>query len=148
MDIFINRDYEEILKEKGFKLTKQRKKVLEILLKNTDKHMTAEDIYNCIKGDCPEIGLTTVYRTLQLLNELKLIDKLNLDDGFIRYEIGELSTKHNHHHLICEKCGKVIEAMDDMLESIEERFYENHGFKVTNHIVKFYGICKDCESVE
>lgn len=143
MSIYLSSEYENILKEKGFKLTNQRKKVLEVLYKNSGKHMTAEEIYNSVKKECPEIGLTTVYRTVQLLSELKLIDKLNLDDGFIRYEIGELSKGHYHHHLICEKCGKVIEAKDDLFE-IEQRFYNNHGFKVTNHIVKFYGICSDC----
>lgn len=142
--MYINNEYENILKEKGFKLTNQRKKVLETLYNNSGQHMTAEEIYNKVKQECPEIGLTTVYRTVQLLSDLKLIGKLNLDDGFTRYEIGELSKGHYHHHLICEICGKVIEVKDDLLESVEERFYEKHGFKVTNHIVKFYGICSDC----
>jgi Fur family ferric uptake transcriptional regulator len=145
MSIYFNNEYENIIKEKGFKLTNQRKMILEVLYKNSSKHMTVEEIYNTVKKKCPEIGLATVYRTIQLLSELKLIGKLNLDDGFTRYEIGELTKRHYHHHLICEKCGKVIEVKDDLLESTEQLVYRNHGFKVTNHIVKFYGICDDCD---
>lgn len=107
--------------------------------------MTAEEIYIKVKEISPEIGLATVYRTIQLLHDLKLIDKLDLNDGFVRYEIGKLDDhKHHHHHLICEVCGKVIEAEDDLLDLIEETCSNKYQFKVTNHVVKFYGICSEC----
>lgn len=141
-------DFKRMLKEKGFKLTTQRRTVLDVLQNNEGNHLTAEEIYEIVREKCPEIGLATVYRTIQLLHELKLIDKLNLDDGFIRYEIGKFSNDnhhHHHHHLICENCGKVIEVEDDLMESIEEGFEEKYGFTVTDHKVKFYGICKDCK---
>lgn len=137
--------FKQMLKEKGFKITSQRESVLEVLKNNAGQHMTAEEIYIKVKEISPEIGLATVYRTIQLLHDLKLIDKLDLNDGFIRYEIGKVDAKeHHHHHLICEVCGKVIEAEDDLLDLIEETCYDKYQFKVTNHVVKFYGICSEC----
>lgn len=138
-------EFKKVLKDKGLKLTTQRKNVLEVLQDQEGSHLTAEEIYDFVKEKCPEIGLATVYRTIQLLNELKLIDKLNLDDGFIRYEIGKYNDDHHHHHLICEVCGDVIEVEDDLMESIEEEFNEKYNFMVTDHKVKFYGICGNCK---
>ena len=100
---FDREGFKNLLKKKGLKVTKQRLLVLQALASCPDKHLTAEEIYTIIKADCPEIGLATVYRTIQLLLELNLIDRINLDDGFVRYEIGsvgENDSKHHHHHLI------------------------------------------------
>lgn len=136
--------YEKTLKENGYKLTNQRRVVLEALYKRDGEHLTAEEVHQIVKEVNPEIGLATVYRTLQLLSELGLIDKLNLDDGIVRYEIGDMETKHRHHHLICESCGDILGVEDDMLDPIEEAFFNNYGFKVNDHVAKFYGICKKC----
>ena len=99
------------LKEKGLKVTHQRLLILSVLEQNSGRHMTAEDIYELVAEDYPEIGLATVYRTLQLLWDMQLVDRISLDDGCVRYEIGHLledETKHNHHHLICRSCGDSI----------------------------------------
>ena len=77
--------FKRLLKEKGLKVTRQRLVVLEILAENPEEHLTAEEIYERVKADNPDIGLATVYRTVQLLLELELIDRINLDDGFARY---------------------------------------------------------------
>ena len=77
-------DFKKILKEKGLKVTRQRLVVLEVLAGNAEEHLTAEEIYDRVKADNPDIGLATVYRTVQLLLELELIDRISLDDGFIR----------------------------------------------------------------
>ncbi|TCK98388.1 Fur family ferric uptake transcriptional regulator [Natranaerovirga hydrolytica] len=132
------------LKEKGLKLTTQRRTILEILEKHEGEHLTAEEIYELVKVDCPEIGLATVYRTVQLLLELDLIEKLNLDDGFVRYEIGKNDNEHHHHHLICNTCGKVYEVEDDLLDNLEDEIEKTFKFKVTDHKVKFYGVCEKC----
>jgi Fur family ferric uptake transcriptional regulator len=143
--------FKEILKQKGLKVTNQRVRVLEVLSNSNDKHLTAEEIYEIIKVDYPEIGLATVYRTIQLLLELNLIDRINLDDGFVRYEIGNMdanSEKHHHHHLICLDCGKVVSFEDDLLDELEKRIMDNVSFKVFDHEVKLYGKCKDCLAKE
>ena len=74
-------EFKEMLKKKGLKVTNQRLLVLEVLAENRDRHMTAEDIYELVKEDYPEIGLATIYRTVQLLLEMQLVDRINLDDG-------------------------------------------------------------------
>ena len=104
-------EFKQLLRDKGLKVTNQRLSVLEAIASCPEEHLTAEEIFALVKVDCPEIGLATVYRTIQLLNELHLIDRINFDDGFVRYEMGSAPNreqKHHHHHLICMKCGKVI----------------------------------------
>lgn len=135
------------LKEKGLKVTHQRILVLSVLEQNSGRHLTAEDIYELVSEDYPEIGLATVYRTLQLLWDMQLVDRLNLDDGCVRYEIGHLlegDAQHNHHHLICRKCNKVIPFTDDLLDDLEHQIEAVTGFHVLDHELKFYGFCRDC----
>lgn len=144
-------DFKRLLKEKGLKMTRQRLVVLEVLAENPEQHLTAEEIYERIKAANPDIGLATVYRTVQLLLELELIDRINLDDGFVRYEIGDMEKKrrhHRHHHLICLKCGRVSAFQEDMLEALETGVQEALGFQVTDHEVKLYGYCRDCSEKE
>ena len=139
--------FKKMLKEKGLKVTNQRLLVLEVLAENRDKHMTAEDIYELVKEDYPEIGLATIYRTVQLLLEMQLVDRINLDEGCVRYEIGELfdgEGKHHHHHLICKTCGKVLPFRDDLLDGLERHIEEKTGFHALAHELKFYGQCREC----
>ena len=119
--------FKEMLREKGLKVTNQRILVLEVLADHRDKHLTAEDIYELVREDYPEIGLATIYRTVQLLLEMQLVDRINLDDGCARYEIGEFfdgEERHHHHHLICRTCGKIIPFKDDLLENLEDKIEE------------------------
>ncbi len=139
--------FKEMLKAKGLKVTNQRLVVLKVLDKHRDIHMAVEDIYKLVKAECPDIGLATVYRTVQLLLEMKLVDRIHLDDGCVRYEIGHLvdgESKHTHHHLICRDCGKVLSFNDDLLEELENHIERMMGFRVLDHELKFYGQCKDC----
>ena len=106
------------------------------------------DTLSMVREDYPEIGLATIYRTVQLLLEMQLVDRINLDDGCARYEIGEVydgKNKHHHHHLICRTCGKITPFKDDLLEELERRIEEEEGFHVLDHELKFYGQCMDCQ---
>ena len=139
--------FKRILKENGLKVTRQRLVVLEAISSCPEEHLSADEIFALVKVDCPEIGLATVYRTIQLLSELHLIDRINFDDGYVRYEMGsafDREQKHHHHHLICSNCGKVISFQDDLLEELEEKSARTTGFEVVDHEVKLYGHCKDC----
>ncbi len=139
--------FKALLKQNGLKVTTQRVAILEVLSNRPDEHLTAEEIYDCVKEMFPDIGLATVYRTIQVLSELKLIDKLNLDDGYTRYEIGNRNLEnksHHHHHLICLECGQVFTFQDDLLEKLEDKIEETMGFTVVNHEVKLYGTCCEC----
>jgi Fe2+/Zn2+ uptake regulation proteins len=132
------------LKDKGYKLTPQRRAVLDVIIENEGKHLTTEEIYELVKKGCPEIGLATVYRTLQLLEEINLIFKLNLDDGRNRYELAHDEEDHHHHHLICVKCGSVTEVEGDLLDALENKIEQKYKFDITNHILKFFGYCSNC----
>ena len=139
--------FKRLLKQNGLKVTNQRVAILEVLNKRPGKHLTAEEIYDYVKENYPEIGIATVYRTIQMLSELNLIDKLNLDDGYVRYEISKKSSEnssHHHHHLICLECGSIYAFQDDLLETLEERIENTMGFRVVDHEVKLYGHCKRC----
>ena len=134
----------ELLRANGYKLTNQRLCVIDVLQENTGRHMTVEEIYMIVKKNSPEIGLSTVYRTMQLLQDLKLINTLNLDDGFVRYEVVNHDESHQHHHLICEVCGGVTEVEGDLLDAIEEDISNKYHFSISNHVLKFYGTCNKC----
>lgn len=148
----MNVDFRELLKKNGLKVTAQRTAIIEVLSNRPDEHLTAEEIYECVKFKYPEIGLATVYRTIQMLSEINLIDKLNLDDGYTRYEIGnhdfanheDKEYVHHHHHLICLVCGHVFAFQDDLLENLEKRIQDTMNFRVTDHEVKLFGYCINC----
>jgi len=137
--------FKTVLKENGYKLTPQRKATLEVLLNNQGEHLSTEEIYTEVRKTHPEIGLATVYRTMLLLEDLGLLIKHNFEDGRNRYELSHPDEDHDHHHLICLKCGRVSEVEEDLLGSLEEIVENKHGFKVINHKVKFYGHCSNCQ---
>lgn len=140
-------EFENLLREKGLKVTTQRLAVLTALSQGTDSHLTAEEIYELVKTSNPDIGLATVYRTIQLLLELKIIDRIHLDDGYVRYELGHVyedGDSHHHHHLICVKCGRVMSFQGDLLDEFEKKMESKTGFQIQDHDVKLYGYCADC----
>jgi len=134
----------EKLKEKGLKFTNQRKDIYDFFLKNQDKHMSAEEILSEIEKGNSEIGLATIYRTLQLFTDTGIIVKHDFDDGRSRYELKTDNDVHNHHHLICKNCSKIIEVKEDLLENIENQIQEIYKFNIIDHDVKFYGLCEEC----
>lgn len=136
----------DLLREKGLKVTSQRLMVLNILSAHGDEHLTVEEIYDLAKEESPEIGLATIYRTVQVLLELHVIEKVTFDDGFARYELNgeETGSGHRHHHAICTQCGKVYSLETDLLDTLEKQVFESLGFDVTDHEVKLYGLCSAC----
>lgn len=135
----------EDLKKRGYKLTPQRRAILDGIVKNEGKHLTVEEIYDDVKAECPEIGLATVYRTVLLLEDMGIICKLDLEDGCSRYELAHENENHRHHHLICSGCGKVMEVEGDLLDSLEEDIETKYKFKIMDHSVKFFGFCEECQ---
>ena len=134
------------LSERGYKMTPQRKEILQIFVEHSDyHHMSAEDVYKILREKDSEIGLATVYRALDLLSELGILVKVEFGDGCSRYELNTADPKlHHHHHLICLKCKKVIEFEEDLLDDLEEDIAKKSGFQILNHEVKFFGYCNDC----
>ncbi|WP_110952862.1 Fur family transcriptional regulator [Anaerosinus massiliensis] len=135
------------LQERHCKLTPQRQIVLQVFIDNPDKHLSAEDAHNLLRQNSSEIGLATVYRSLELLSDMDILQKMDFGDGRSRYEINEADTKqHHHHHLICMNCGSVCEFEDDLLEALEHDISEKCQFEIVDHQVKFYGYCQECQA--
>lgn len=134
------------LTERGYKMTPQRREIVQIFVEHTEyHHMSAEEVYKILRENKSEIGLATVYRGLELLSELGILVKVEFGDGCARYELNTADPKiHHHHHLICHKCKKVIEFEEDLLDDLEEDIAKKSGFQILNHEVKFFGYCSDC----
>ena len=137
----------------GFRMTNPREVIIGIL-QNTDKHLSAEDIYVKALKVYPAIGLTTVYRTLDLFSQIGLVQKFDFGDGKARYELtGKVKTKAHHHHLICTGCKTVIDFTDfkreelELMNKIEKSLSEKHKFKIMHHTVHFHGLCERCQNL-
>ena len=121
------------IREHKYKFTTQRRVILQAFLESKENHMCAEDVYEFVRDNNPEIGLATVYRSLELFTSLELLKKLDFGDGRSRYE------------LICLKCGKVIEFSYDFMNKMKEKIKKENGFAIVDYQLKFYGYCADCE---
>ncbi|MBO6304128.1 MAG: transcriptional repressor [Selenomonadaceae bacterium] len=142
---FTMADLKTMLQARQHKMTPQRQIVLQVFLDNPDEHLSAEDVHDLLKESHSEIGLATIYRSLELLCDLSVLSKIEFGDGCARYELTNTEPNgHHHHHIICVKCGKVIEFKDDLLEPLENAIENEFDFKIINHQVKFFGECKEC----
>ena len=136
----------------GYRLTIPREAILEVLSK-TSRHLSAEDVYLAVHKVYPAIGLTTIYRTLELLVQMRLVFKFDFGDKRARYELAE-GTKgiRHHHHLVCTKCGRIIDYTDfideekELLGQTEKGLSKKFNFKITNHIIQFYVLCDKCKN--
>lgn len=135
----------ELLIKNGYKVTKQREIIFEALKENSGSHLSPEELHDIVIKKDSDIGIATVYRTLQLLDELKVVYKINFNDNRYRYEISSEDETHHHHHLICTNCNKVIEVKRDLLEHAESIISNEYNFQIKDHSLKFYGICSDCQ---
>ena len=138
------------LHEAGYKFTDQRRRVLDVL-RNSHDHPTVEDLYARLRGRGERVSMGTIYRTVELLEKIGLVRKINLGDRN-RYEILESQSDRKHHyHLVCKKCGKIMDISEDMMtahaKSLEElvtEVGEIHGFQVSGHHFRIFGICRNC----
>lgn len=135
--------FKEILKHNGLKFTKQREAVLKTLY-NSDEHFSPESLYMKIKKNNPDlnVGIATVYRTLNLLEESDIATSISFGAAGKKFE---LANKPHHDHMICKTCGTIIEFEDEAIESRQESIANMHGFKLTNHLMQLYGICNKCQ---
>ena len=138
----------------GYRMTVPRQVILSVLNK-TSKHLSAEDVYMAVRRSYSNVGLTTVYRTLELLVQMGLIFKCDFGDGRARYELidGPKGERH-HHHLVCTGCGTVIDYTDfiddeaELLKRTEKGLSKKYNFDITNHLIQFYGVCGNCREQE
>ena len=134
---------------KEHRLTPQRRLVLEIFLENSERHLSAEEVFQVSREKGEDIGLATIYRSLDLLEELGLLHKMNFGDGRSRYEIASSNVEHHHHHhLVCLGCTRIFEVEDVLLHQLENVVENKYQFKIINHNLQFYGYCAVCRNQE
>ena len=131
----------EHIQKKGLKRTAQRELILDVFLR-TEEHLSSEDLYQLVKKEDPNVGQTTVYRTLKLLSEAGLAREVRFGDGRTHYEH---NYKHQHHdHMICSECGRIIEFYSAELEALQDAMAAKHKFEVSQHLLRIIGICAEC----
>lgn len=128
----------------GHKYTEQRQVVLDVILEHPNLHLSSDDICEFLRQKGLNIGQSTVYRTLLMLEKLNIVRKTDLDDGYTRYELSDCND-HAHHHLICMKCGGITDIEDDLLDDLEDRVCEKYHFQVKDHSLKLFGECEQCK---
>src|SRR5256712_6798776 len=129
------------IQKQGLKRTSQRDLILDVFLR-TEKHLSSEDLYRLVRELDPNIGQTTVYRTLKLLTEAGLAREVRFGDGRTHYEH---HYKHQHHdHMICSECGRIIEFFSAELEALQDAMAAKHRFLVTQHLLRIIGVCAEC----
>jgi Fur family ferric uptake transcriptional regulator len=136
------REFEHALRERGLKSTAQRDDIARVFF-GARGHRSVEELYGAVKRVNPRVGYATVYRTLRLLKECGLAAERHFNDGQARYEAVE-EAQHHHDHIICERCGKIVEFASEELERLQERIARFLGFAVSRHKMELYGICADC----
>ena len=129
------------LKNKGLRMTPQRAIIFEAI-ETLEGHLTAEAIFEEVQQVNPYINLATIYRTLDLLQELNLMTQTNLGRGRTFFA---LKDHCSHHHLVCEACGRVEEFCDDVLDPVRARLEAQYGFEAHTDHISIFGLCKACQ---
>ncbi len=130
------------LKSAGLKVTLPRLKILEVLEKSQNHHLSAEDIYRALIEQHEEVGVATIYRVLTQFEESGIVNKLNFENNLSVYE---LSNVEHHDHLVCVKCNEIVEFQDDVIESHQLQIAKQYGFQLTDHALYLYGLCRSCQ---
>ncbi len=135
-------DFKSLLKKNSLKFTIQREVILETLY-NSDEHLTPESLHNLIQKKFPDLktGIATIYRTLSLLEDSNMVTSLSFGAQGKKYELG---AKNHHDHLICTNCGSITEFVDEQIEERQHKIADELGFKMQDHSMQIYGICKNC----
>ena len=132
------------IKNSNLKQSKQREEIVKVFLK-LGHHVDAETLYSEIKKVYPNIGYTTVYRTLKLLCDLNMATSHSFNKNMAFFEPLCEDTPH-HDHLICTVCGKIEEFQNEEIECLQKNIAKKYKFKLTDHVLNIYGICKDCQN--
>lgn len=137
--------FQRHIQRAGLKRTAQRDLIVDVFL-NTEDHLSSEEMCRLVKVKDPSIGQTTVYRTLKLLTEAGLAREVRFGDGLTRYERNHKFPQHDH--MICNECGNNIEFFSAELRAIQEAIAARHHFKTTQHSLRIFGLCEDCQGRE
>lgn len=131
------------LRRAGLKVTLPRLKILEILDNNRQRHLSAEDLYKALLETGEDIGLATVYRVLTQFEAAGLVNRHHFEGG---HSVFELDDGAHHDHIVCVKCGRVDEFVDEIIEKRQKDIAQETGYEMTDHSLYIYGICPNCHN--
>ena len=135
--------FKDALRERTLKSTSQRDDIARVFFANT-RHISVEELYREVRQVNPRVGYATVYRTVRLLRECGLAAERHFHDGEARFE--NVEEAHHHDHLICERCGRIVEFANDAIERLQDQVAQKLGFVITRHKMELYGVCADCRT--
>ena len=133
--------FREFISQKGLKSTRQRDVILDAFL-SSDRHLSIEELYLKLRAKHPNIGYATVYRTLKLFAESGIAREIQFGDGQTRYE--HVNEGEHHDHLVCTRCGTIIEFENEAIEKLQDEVAARHDFLIETHKLELYGICAKC----
>lgn len=131
----------EYIKKQGLRNTRQREEILDAFL-SSGGHITLDEIFERVKKKDSSIGYATVHRNLALLLDSGLAEEIKVGKGKTRYE--QMHMRKHHDHLICLRCGRFIEVMDENIERLQDKLARDNDFEPVRHKLEIYGYCKDC----
>jgi Fur family ferric uptake transcriptional regulator len=131
------------IRNAGLKVTLPRIKILEILERNDQRHMSAEDMYKALLESGEDIGLATVYRVLTQFETAGLVNRHHFEEG---HSVFELNEGRHHDHIVCVRCGRVDEFVDNVIEARQKDIADSTGYEMTDHSLYIYGICPACRA--
>ena len=129
--------------KRGLKTSKKRSFIVRYFLA-ADRHYSIEELYNELRAEQPRIGYSTVYRTMKLLTECGIASERNFADGIARFE--PVHKTHHHDHLICTRCGKIIEFTNQSIERLQKTVARKYKFLAASHKLELYGLCAACRN--
>jgi len=129
------------LKSAGLKATLPRIRILDILEHSESRHMRAEDVYRALHDAGEEVGLATVYRVLTQFEAAGLVVRHHFESG---HSVFEVDGGQHHDHIVCLRCGRIEEFIDDVIESRQQLVAKKMGFTITDHSLQLYGLCEVC----
>lgn len=139
-------DRDEVLSrymaQHGLKSTRQRSLIIDTFF-DLEGHHTVEDLWARVRKQDARVSVATVYRTMKLLADCGLAHPRNFGDGQTRYEAAV--GRHHHDHLICTRCGLIVEFENDRIEALQDAVARKHGFTVVSHKMELYGLCRNCQ---
>lgn len=130
------------IKEAGLKVTVPRVKILGILQTTKQRHLSAEDVYKELLAAGEDIGLATVYRVLTQFESAGILVRHHFEGG---QSVFELNRGGHHDHLVCVKCGLILEFVEEVIEERQRAIAEQKGFKIEDHSLVIYGVCPKCQ---
>ena len=133
--------FKQALKERGFKETAQREDIARVFF-GRGGHVSIDELHSEVKKVNPRVGYATVHRTVRLLKDLGFAAERHFDDGQARYE--QVDDEGHHDHLICERCGRIVEFQSGEIDALQRSVTRRLGFVVSRRRMELYGICREC----